>query len=318
MSTESHLRPTAETLLSIVIVSWNTREQLRACLRSVEIACQELAGPVQTIVVDNASADGSTEMLNREFSWVTCVAHATNLGFAAAANHGIRSSAGKYILLLNPDTEVEPGSVARLVGFMEAHPDAGGAGPRILGADGVLQDSCFPLPTVGRELWRLFHLDRLQRLASYPLHEWSSNGARRVETIQGACFLVRSDVLQDLGGLDERFYIYTEEVDLCRRMHDAGWSLFWVPQASIVHAGGQSTRQAAPRMFLELYRSKVQYFRKHTGIWGARVYKFVLVTAAIPRVIVPAILAVLRPGTRAELEPVIRNYSSLLRALSAL
>jgi GT2 family glycosyltransferase len=307
-----------ETSVSVVIVSWNTRAHLHACLGSLATARRHVPGTVQTVVVDNASSDGSVEMLHEDYPWVVALANATNRGFAAATNQGIRASTGRYVLLLNPDTEVEPTSIRHLVEFLDRHEYVAAVGPRIVGPDGTLQASCFPLPTLGREIWRLFHLDALRAIASYRLEEWAGGAPRQVEALQGACVLVRRTVLDRIGLLDERFFIYTEEVDLCRRMSDSGWELFWVPQASIVHFGGQSTRQVARRMFLELYRSKVQYFRKHRGVRGALAYKLVLAAAAIPRVVTPAILIALRPRRRRELTPLIRNYSSLLMTLPTL
>jgi GT2 family glycosyltransferase len=308
----------SDTLVSIVIVSWNTCNYLRACLESVHDACGAVTGGVQTIVVDNASSDGSVEMLRRDCPWVTTIQNATNRGFAAATNQGIHASAGRYVLLLNPDTTLARASIQHMVDFFEHHTGVGAVGPRIVGADGHVQASCFPLPTLGREIWRLFHLDRLRARARYRLEEWSADVPKRVEALQGACLMVRRAVLDRIGVLDERFFIYTEEVDLCRRMNDAGFELFWVPQASLVHFGGQSTRQVATRMFLELYRSKVEYFRKHMGTWGAWAYKAVLAAAAIPRVVMPAILLALQPSKRPELEPMLRNYSSLLVTLPTL
>jgi GT2 family glycosyltransferase len=308
----------AETVVSVVIVSWNTCALLRACLESVEVAAQQMTGRVQTIVIDNASADETVETVRREYPWVTVLTNSANRGFAAATNQGVRLSTGRYVLLLNPDTEVSPQSLAQLVKFMDSRREAAAVGPRVVGGNGLLQESCFPLPTLGRELWRLFGLDTLRRLASYPLQQWQTSGVHPVEAIQGSCLLVRRSTLVALGALDEQFFIYTEEVDLCRRMKDAGWSLFWLPEASIVHLGGQSTRQAGPRMFLELYRSKVQYFRKHMGSRTTRLYKALLAAAAIPRIVLPALVLIAQPARRAELQTLIGNYWSLLRALPGL
>jgi hypothetical protein len=306
-----------EPLLSVVIVSWNTSALLSACLRSVEVAARRLAGPVEAIVVDNASTDDSVAMLARERPWVRAIANSVNRGFAAANNQGIEVSRGRFLVLLNPDTLVDEQALAEMVAFMEARPKAGGVGPLLVGADGEVQESSAPLPTLGKEFWRLFHLDAFRPVA-YPLAEWRSGGPRRVETVQGACFMLRREVLQEIGSLDERFFIYAEEVDLCRRMQDAGWQLFWLPQASVVHYGGQSTRQVARSMFLELYRSKIRYFRKHMGPAAAWAYKAILAAAAVPRVVLPSAWLLVRPGARAELVPLVKNYAALLTALPAL
>jgi GT2 family glycosyltransferase len=308
-------RVPAGTTLSIVIVSWNTWHLLQPCLKALQKACGAVSGRCETIVVDNASADSTVERLQREFPWVIAVANGTNRGFAAATNQGILASAGTYVLLLNPDTEVDRMALAQLIEHLDAHPDVGAAGPRVVGVRGDLQESCFPLPTLTREGWRLLHLDRLWPLARYRLQAWIERGPRRVEALQGCCLLVRRSVFGQIGVLDEQFFIYTEEVDLCRRMQDAGWRLCWLPGATIVHYGGESTRQVARQMFLQLYRSKVQYFRKHAGNAGAWAYKGMLVAAAVPRIAVPALLLALQPRRRRGLQAMIGNYSALLHAL---
>jgi hypothetical protein len=308
----------AEYLVSIVVVSWNTRELLRACLASTAIACQELGVPVEVLVVDNASSDGSAEMVRDEFPEVRIVANTSNVGFAAATNQGIRMSKGSFILLLNPDTKTAKSFLGILLSFLESQPGVGAAGPRLLGRGGDLQVSCFPLPTLSSELWRLLHFDRFCKLSNYPVGEWGPEIARNVEAIQGACMLIRRAVLDQVGYLDESFFIYSEEIDLCRRMQAFGWKICWVPQAVVVHYGGESTKQIRPRMFLELYQSKIRYFRKHLGFWGAFAYKLVLVVAALPRLLLPPLLLAFKSSRREELRQLARNYYSLLVRLPAL
>lgn len=150
------------------------------------------------------------------------------------------------------------------------------------------------------------------------MERWSLQIPRRVEALQGACLLVKREVFDRIGALDERFYMYTEEIDLSRRMRVEGWDLYWVPRAQVVHYGGQSSRQAARRMFLELYRSKVEYFRKHSGRLGCWLYKLVLFGAILPRVIAPALGAVLWPRHGGELRAIMHNYRALLVALPTL
>lgn len=305
-------------LVSIVVVSWNIRDLLRECLSSTQAACAELGAPVRIIVVDNASSDGSVEMVRREFPQVCLIANTTNNGFAAATNQGLREGDARFSMLLNPDTKVTPGFLRTLVQFLEAHPEVGAVGPRVLGRRGEDQMSCFPLPTLGRELWRLLHLDRLHAVAAYPLAQWGADRPRRVESVQGSCMLIRQEALAQTGLLDEQFFVYTEEIDLCRRLLDAGWQIYWVPEAVIVHYGGASTEQVSGRMFVQLYRSKVQYFRKHMGLGGAVAYKAVLLAATLPRLVVPALAFPFVPSRRARWRDTIRNYSALLVQLPAL
>lgn len=305
-------------LVSIVVVSWNTRDLLRECLSSTLAAAAALGGRVNVIVVDNASGDGSADMVLREFPSVQLIANATNAGFAAATNQGLRESRARYVMLLNPDTRATDGFLRTLVDFLDQHPKAGAVGPRVLGRRGEDQVSCFPLPTLARELWRLLHLDRVHAFAAYPLARWGAASPRAVESVQGSCMLIRNEALDQTGLLDERFFVYTEEIDYCRRLLDGGWTIFWVPAAVIVHYGGASTEQVNHRMFVQLYRSKVQYFRKHMGQGGAVAYKAVLVTAMLPRLILPALAFPFVPSRRNRWRDTIRNYSTLLVQLPAL
>lgn len=304
--------------VSIVIVSWNTRDLLRLCLRTTREARHELAGAVEVVVVDNASHDGSAEMVRDEFPEVDLVRNTANVGFAAANNQGIQRTAGAYVMLLNPDTESRAAFLDTLVSFLDLHPEAGAVGPRVLGSKGEHQVSCYPLPTLARETWRLFHLDRILPRGTYPRSLFEATTPQRVESILGACLLLRREALEDTGLLDEQFFIYTEEIDLCRRLMDRGWHLYWIPQSVIVHHGGASTAQVALRMFVELYRSKVLYFRKHFGRRGAIGYKVLLAAAALPRLCLASLAMAVLPFQRAKWRALLANYSALLVRLPAL
>jgi len=305
--------------LSVVIVNWNTRDLLRACLASLADECESLAGDtVQVVVVDNGSTDGSAEMVSNEFPWVHFDARRRNSGFAAANNAGVRLTNGRYVLLLNPDTEIRPGALKTMISFLDTHPEAGAIGPRLTNPDGSLQLSCYPVPTLLRELWRLLHLDLVRPLAVYPIDTWDSNNPHQVETVQGACLMVRNSVLEQVGLLDENFFVYTEEIDFCRRVASKGWALYWLPTALVVHYGGQSTRQAATKMFIQLYRSKLQYFRKHYGVVGGFAYKLILLLAILPRITVAPLAWPFSSLQREKLRSVSRLYGLLLLELKTL
>jgi GT2 family glycosyltransferase len=202
-----------------------------------------------------------------------------------------------------------------LIEFMEECPVAGAAGANLLNPDGTLQNGAYPMLGLGTELWRLFHLDRLHRLASYPLHEWASGGPRRVGVAQGACLALRREALDQVGLLDERYFMYTEEVDLCYRLARGGWEVYWLPEARVLHFGGQSTRQAEAEMFLALYQSKVRFFRKHFGVGQARAYKLILALASLPRLFHRVVGD---PGSGSGPSPrssVARHYRRLLASL---
>jgi GT2 family glycosyltransferase len=301
--------------LTVVIVSWNTRDLLAQCLRSCETALAGVAcGRCQVWVIDNASSDETASMVRAAFPGVYLVANTDNRGFASANNQALRECTSRYILLLNPDTEVHPGAFAGLLAFMDAHPEAGAAGPRLLNPDGSLQASSYRFPTLTREAWRLFHLDRFWHCSDYAMPAWPIDRPQRVDVVQGAALLLRRDALLQVGLLDETYFMYTEEVDLCRRLVRAGWSIYWVPEAAVVHYGGQSTRLAASDMFVRLYESKILYFRKHHGSFQTRLYKLVLFAASLPR-LAGGLLA--RPD-QDELRQLAQQYRRLVAVLPGL
>lgn len=271
-------------LLSIIIITWNTREFLAACLTALEAEVQRFgATQVETLVIDNGSTDGSAALVQQRFPWVRLLTNPINVGFARANNQAMEIATGQYFFLLNPDTELYPQALTILVQFMERHPQAAVAGARYLNPDGSLQSSCSPAPTLAREGWRLLHLDRLYAFGVYPMARWDMTTPRRVDVVQGAAFLVRRTVLEQVGYFDPAYFMYTEEVDLCQRIRQAGWFIYFVPTAAMIHYGGQSTRQAALAMFLQLYRSKILYFRKHHGALATFFYKLILFGATLAR-----------------------------------
>jgi N-acetylglucosaminyl-diphospho-decaprenol L-rhamnosyltransferase len=303
--------------LSIVIVSWNTRDLLARCLESVlEDSRAAQVAEMELFVVDNASVDGSSEMVRERFPEVRLIESQRNLGFARANNLAIRQCTGRYVLLLNPDTEVRPGALAALLRFMEECPEAGAAGARLLNPDGSLQPSCDRSPTLSRELWRLLHLDALWPYAVYRMHGWSRDAARAVDAACGACLILRREALREVGLLDEDYFIYSEEVDLCRRLRQSRWQIFWVPWASVVHYGGQSTRQAASAMFLRLYQGKVLYFRKSRGRRVAELYKLIVLVASLGRLLLSPLAWLERPPRRQQHLALAGDYRRLVWAIA--
>ena len=300
-------------MLSIIIVSWNTASFLENCLAS--ILANPPTSPFENWVVDNASTDDSPRMVREKFPQVHLVENRENVGFARANNQAIQRCTGKYILLLNPDTLVASGALQALVDFLDKHPEAGAAGARILNSDGSLQISSHPRPTLSRELWRLFHLDVLSAYAMYPPTKWETNQPQEVDVLGGACLLLRKEVLEQVGVLDEDYFIYSEEVDLCYRIQRAGWRLFWVPQAEVVHFGGQSTQQAPTEMFLNLYHGKIKYFRKHNGWSAAQIYKLILMIAALSRLVLSPIVLFEHSSRRQRHLTLVDRYRRLVLAL---
>ncbi len=249
--------------LSIAIVSWNTREVLGDCLRSV----YETGSGVdfEVIVVDNASSDGSPEMVRESFPQARLVANSENLGFAKANNQAWQVSKGRYFLLLNPDTLCRTGALGALVRFMDCTPEAGALGPLVLNSDETLQHSWARFPTLTSEI--LGKLDRRTQGGMLPqtARETRALGAFQADWVGGCAMMVRGSAIGQIGLMDESLFMYNEETDWCKRLREAGWTIWVEPGAEIVHLGGRSSDKAPARTRLHLRRSKVRYFSKHHG-----------------------------------------------------
>ena len=282
--------------LSIIVVNWNTRDLLANCLQSIYDTVHDLT--FEVIVVDNASTDGSADMVRERFPQVRLIENAENVGFAKANNQGIKRSSGRYIVLLNSDTVVRSKAIAHLTTFLDTHPDAGACGPLLLNPNDTLQPSCYPFLTAGREFWRLIFLDRVIRIGSYPMNHWDTKSPHNVEVVSGACLALRREALNHVGLLDERYFMYSEEMDLCYRLHQEGWRIYWVPQAHVMHYGGQSTRQMAHEMYLQLYRSKAQFQEKFWGKRGAKRFQRLIRLAYWPRWLVASLFGICAPAYR--------------------
>ncbi len=269
--------------LSILIVNWNTGELLCECIRSIEITVGREA--CEVIVVDNASTDSSQQMVTSQFPWVEIIQCEMNLGFARANNLAVKKSSCEYILLLNPDTVLHVDSVNKLIALLDLNAAIGIVGPRMVNQDGSLQISAYPEPTLIREAWRLFHLDWLIPLSRYPSDFWKWQQPQLVDIVTGACLLLRREIYESIGLFDEQFFVYSEEVDFCKRVKNAGWLIYYLPSSLVVHYGACSTRQVEESMFLELYKNKIKYFRKNSGNIAAYIYKRILWTASCARLI---------------------------------
>jgi len=298
--------------LSIIIVNWNTRDLLVECLDSIYSYPPDAGFDIW--VVDNASNDGSPEAVREAFPQVNLIQNQDNAGFGRANNQAAAQAAGRYLLLLNPDTAIHSGALNSLIQYLEGQPEVGAVGPRLLNTDGSPQVSAFPAPTLTRETWRLFHLDRLSPRSSYPRAFFSTRKTQEVDTLMGACILLRREVIDRIGLFDEQFFVYSEEVDLCLRIRRAGWQVHWLPTAQVTHFCAQSTRQVADEMFLELYHNKVKFFRKHQGEMTARFYKALLYFASATRYLGGQVLIPWRPEWRDKS----RQYQQLIRNLRRL
>ncbi len=302
--------------VTVIIVNWNAQELLARCLEAVAATTQGLH--VETIVVDNGSTDGSVAMVRRGFPAVRLVENRENRGFARANNQAMQIAAGEYLLLLNSDAFLHPGCMQELLEFMRTHPRAGAAGPRLYHEDGRLQRSCFSFPTLSTELWACLWLDRAfpssKTFGRYRMSYWDMGDQRQVDAILGACMMLRSDAVSAVGTFDERFFMYSEEVDLCYRLLEAGWSVYYVPEAAATHLWGGATRQApGEQTLLRLYRSRALFFRKHYGDVVARLYKGVIALQGLTRVAAGMAASALQLDETVTARAA--NYRALLRNL---
>jgi N-acetylglucosaminyl-diphospho-decaprenol L-rhamnosyltransferase len=250
--------------VSIILVSWNTRDLLLNCLQSLPAAVGDLRADVW--VVDNGSTDGSVAAVHKHFPLVQLIQNKSNPGFAAANNQAIAASAGRYALLLNSDTIAEPASIKQLVRFADTHPRAGIVGAQLLNPDRSFQASYANFPSLHSELLSVTGVGPRLFGYWYPSYGPRHSGiTRRVDWVQGACMLARKASIKQAGLMDEQYFMYNEEIDWCLQMWKAGWEVWYLPAARITHYGGQSTRQVGHAMVQALYRSKVRFFRKHYG-----------------------------------------------------
>ncbi|MCX6026986.1 MAG: glycosyltransferase family 2 protein [Chloroflexi bacterium] len=253
--------------LSVILVTHQSREVLADCLRS--IAAHPPPGAYEILVVDNASTDGTREMLAADFPTAMVIANETNLGFAYANNQALRSAQGRYVLLLNNDSLILPGALGALVEFMESHPQAGIGGPKVLNANGTLQMQCrrsFALP------WDLFCyftglaalFPRSRLFARYLMTYMGEDETHEADAVSGSCMLIRREVMDQIGLLDERFFAYQEDADYCFRARQACWQVHYVPAARVMHLGGMGGSRVNPyRSIYEWHRSYYLYYRKN-------------------------------------------------------
>jgi GT2 family glycosyltransferase len=274
--------------VSVLIISYNTRDLTAACLRSVFAETRDLS--FEVIVLDNASSDGSAELVAAEFPQVRLLRPGRNLGFAAGNNAAARHAAGDYLLLLNPDTVVLDNAIGTAAAFARAHPEAGVVGGRTFKADGSLDyRSCHGRPTpwsslcMGIGLSSLFQRSRLFNPES--LGRWRRDTVRRVDAVSGCFFLVERCLWQQLGGFDESFFMYWEDTDLCLRAGAAGRACLICPDAKLIHHGAQSDRVRSEKI-IRLFRAKAQLVRKHwspatrgLGVWSLNCYALSRLTA---------------------------------------
>lgn len=252
--------------LAIVTVHYRSPEALLACLDSIEADAAGL--DTETVVVDNAPQDSVRRALAERHPRARFIPNAENVGYARAVNQGLAATGAPFVLVLNPDCEIRPGALGSLLAHLQAHPRVGVVGPRIHNPDGTLEYSARSFPDQLTFLFnryslltRLFPRNRFSR--RYLLTDWDHRSVRDVDWLSGACLVVRRRAVDEVGGMDERFFMFNEDVDWCRRMKLAGWTVTYVPQAIVVHHVGASRRRVAARVILQRHLGMIHYFHKH-------------------------------------------------------
>jgi GT2 family glycosyltransferase len=286
--------------VSVVIVNWNTLKYICDCLNSLLRAGKGYTREI--IVVDNASCDGSADVVARQFPGVSVIRNAENVGFARANNIGIRRAAGRYICIVNPDVVVRDGCIENLMRFMDQNPGVGIAGPRILNSDGSVQISCRHFPTIWNNLCQSLGLNRLfpksAFFSDWLMSYWPHDGIRSVDVLSGCFWIVRREAINQVGLLDEDFFIYGEDIDWCRRFHKAGWDVMFYPESAVIHFGGGSSSKAPIKFYIEMQKADLHYWEKHHGAVGRASYAGVIFFRHLLRLIFMALQYLVYPSRR--------------------
>lgn len=307
----------ADVDVSIVIASWNARSHLIDCLTSIE-ACGDKAR-IETIVVDNASEDGSPEAVRERFPHIALICNSTNVGFARASNVGIERAIGRYVCLANSDTIVRPGAIDALVRFLDSHPRTGLVGPRVLNPDGTLQHSCRKLPGILTNTSSALALHRIfpgsARLSGELMLYWDHDADRRVDVISGCFCMARPQALQEVGGLDEDFFMYGEDVDWCMRMGACGWEVSFCRAAEVMHVRGASSGRDPERFTREMMVAGEKLYRKHFSRPKAAYLTMLTGVFHALRLLPQLAVFAVRPTQRTTLKPKIEAHVAFLKTL---
>jgi len=251
---------TYEPELSIVIVTWNSGEVIKDCLDSVYAQKEDL--DFEIIIVDNASFDNTKKTLKADFPQISFISNTENLGYSIANNQGIEKSKGEFILLLNPDIKFLDGFLLRMLEFMKKNPDCGGLAPQLLNPDGSVQSSCRDFPGFSTIIWELFGFSYLfpkhKLFGKWRMGYFNHNSTREVPQPMGSALLLRKKTLDQIGAFDTNFKIFFSDVDLCKRILDSGWKIYFYPEAKAFHLRGSSTAKAKPEM---IFLSHIGFFK---------------------------------------------------------
>ncbi|MBI4721648.1 MAG: glycosyltransferase family 2 protein [Candidatus Stahlbacteria bacterium] len=274
--------------ISIIIVTWNSEEYIEACLYSLD-------PQDEIIVIDNASKDKTVEKVNTLFSTVQMIRNSQNIGLSRAINQGAKIATGEYILLLNPDVVVMEDTIAKMCKFMlersgnpapagDDREDIGACAPRFLWPNGSVQRSCRELPTFKNLFIEFTGIGRLKKCPSWKMWNFNYTETKEVEQPMGSCLMIRKQVFDEIGGMNERYPIFMNDVDLCYRIKKAGYKIYFIAHANVIHYLGSSTRKVKRKMIIEEHRSMYRYLRDHFNNRCLVVlYGIILLTGAFAR-----------------------------------
>jgi N-acetylglucosaminyl-diphospho-decaprenol L-rhamnosyltransferase len=303
--------------LSIVIVSWNVRDYLAACLDSIHANTGDLT--YEVVVVDSYSDDGTVEMVRSRYAWVKFLPQPSNVGFTRGNNIGLGTAQGRYLMLLNPDTEILGDALPRMVSYLDDNPHVGIVGPRTLNSDGTTQSTRRRFPTL---LTAVFESTWLQGWAprrvldEFYARDIPDDGTADVDWVQGSALMIRRKVYGQIGGLDEQYVMFSEEMDWCKRARSAGWRVVYMGDAVVVHHGGKSTEQTSALKHIHFQNSKLRYFRKFHGPLAALALRVFIVASYAEQILIEQIKAALGHKRDMRRERV-RIYWKVIRSLAA-
>jgi GT2 family glycosyltransferase len=268
--------------LSVIVLSWNTKDLLRDCLQAVQRGHGALS--VETLVIDNGSTDGSADLVANEFPSVRLVRNEVNRGYAPGVNQGLALATGAKICLLGSDTRPSPEALPRLARFLDEHPSAGAVAPKLVNPDGSVQRACMRFPRLATVLYWDTFLDswfpKNRELARYQYEDWDHAGTRQVDQPPGTCLMVPRRILEAIGPMDERLWLFFNDVDWALRMRNNGLEIWYVDDVSVVHHLGASTKRFQD-FGAEWHRNRIRFYRKHFGFVGTVMTKTALIYVAL-------------------------------------
>ena len=300
--------------ISVIIVNWNTKSLLLDCVDSLYRTTRDSS--LEIIVVDNASTDGSVDALRKAFPLVRIIVNPANFGFAKANNIGIREAKGRYICLVNSDVKALDGVLDKMHAYMESHPEIGALAPRAYFGDMQIQKTCRKFPTLRNIFCEEFFLNNLfptvVAFRGREMHWFDYETIMDIEVLSGCFLMVRSEVVRQVGLLDERFFFYSEDVDWCKRIHDTGWKLVYYPEAEAIHYGGGSSANDAARFNIELIRANWQYWKKHKSRAAVALFWLIKFTGTLVREVGWITVVLVKPAMKPQAKASADGYWKIL------